>query len=180
MIQHYATRRQLLASIPQHGIIAEVGVFAGDFAAEILAVCQPKELHLIDCWSAPVTCSDPQGQNTRKVTDMAALYQEVAARFQSDPRVVLHWGDSVETLDQFAPGYFDFIYVDGDHSYEGCWRDLVAAARATRSVMGGHDYQRRKFPGVVRAVDEFCAAQPWRLTHLADDYFPSYVLQRAA
>jgi hypothetical protein len=57
------------------------------------------------------------------------------------------------------------IYVDGDHSYQGCKKDLDVAYRKLKSggLLLGHDYEmnmkkaHQAYPfGVRRAVDEFC------------------------
>ncbi len=52
-------------------------------------------------------------------------------------------------------GSFDFVFIDADHNYESvvddiaCWRSKVRSG----GWLGGHDYNK-KFPGVVKAVDE--------------------------
>lgn len=45
----------------------------------------------------------------------------------------------------------DLVHVDGDHSYEGCRRDLEWALEVEPRVIIGHDYLLE--PGVKRAVD---------------------------
>lgn len=66
-------------------------------------------------------------------------------------------------------GGLDFVFVDGDHSYEGCLADIRAWLPLVRDggVIAGHDYD---WPGVRRAVDEvfgdrveFCAPRSWRV-----------------
>ena len=47
----YRNRIELCAAlIPPGTIGAEVGVFEGAFAAQLLTACQPAHLHLIDLW----------------------------------------------------------------------------------------------------------------------------------
>ena len=43
-------RRSVLALISPGSICAEIGVWQGDFAAQILETCRPIKLHLIDPW----------------------------------------------------------------------------------------------------------------------------------
>jgi len=54
-------------------------------------------------------------------------------------------------------GVLDFVYIDGDHSYEGCRDDLRIWYPLIRSggIIAGHDYGQ--FQGVTQAVDEFFA-----------------------
>lgn len=40
----------LLSTLNKGGVVAEVGVASGDFSEQILNICQPKTLHLIDYW----------------------------------------------------------------------------------------------------------------------------------
>ena len=63
---------------------------------------------------------------------------------------------------------FDVIFVDADHRYEPCKRDLKTAL--TLLAPGGrlfaHDYGQAadwKWPGVTRAVDELCAEHGLRV-----------------
>ncbi len=58
-----------------------------------------------------------------------------------------------------APRMVDLVYIDGDHSYEGCLADLLNYLPKARLVICGDDYHKRPngepyFPGVVQAVDE--------------------------
>lgn len=51
---------------------------------------------------------------------------------------------------------FDFIFIDGDHDYEGIHRDITLALPyvSPGGVLSGHDYCQERFPGVVQAVTE--------------------------
>lgn len=59
----------------------------------------------------------------------------------------------------------DFLFIDGNHSYEGCKGDILGFGKHVRpgGVIAGHDYgewpdavtgQPREFVGVRKAVDE--------------------------
>jgi SAM-dependent methyltransferase len=145
----YAHRNNYLDDLPKHSICAEIGVWNGDFSAEILRRNDPKELHLIDF--------DIEGFSLRD-------------RFADDPRVVLHEGHSVDILSRFPAEYFDWIYVDAGHDYESVKAD--AAASALRLKRGGimvfNDYifwsHTEALPyGVVQAVNEMCVHNGWRV-----------------
>ena len=55
----------------------------------------------------------------------------------------------------FSDNFFDFVYVDADHSTEACYQDLSAwyPKVKTGKFLAGHDYGRGF--GVVEAVDRF-------------------------
>ena len=56
----------------------------------------------------------------------------------------------------FLDGELDFVFIDGEHSYEAARLDIEAWWPKVRSggLLMGHDYDRQRFPGVCRAVDE--------------------------
>jgi len=51
--------------------------------------------------------------------------------------------------------FCDIVYIDGTHTYEGVQKDLALWAHKATIAVTGHDYWKRKFPGVIRAVDDF-------------------------
>jgi predicted O-methyltransferase YrrM len=54
---------------------------------------------------------------------------------------------------EFPKNFFDFIYIDGDHSYKSVKQDisLWIGKLKKNGIMAGHDYN---WPGVKQAVDE--------------------------
>ena len=64
---------------------------------------------------------------------------------------------SVKASPCFEDGELDFVFIDGEHSYEAAKADIEAWWHKVRSggLLMGHDYDRQRFPGVCRAVDEF-------------------------
>jgi hypothetical protein len=55
----------------------------------------------------------------------------------------------------------DVIYIDAAHEYEAVYQDITKywSLLAPGGTMIGDDYIRSNWPGVVRAVDTFCAEQ---------------------
>ncbi|MGN5134316.1 nucleoside-diphosphate sugar epimerase/dehydratase [Aeromonas veronii] len=53
-------RLALLRKLPIQGVVAELGVAAGDFSRQIVDICAPAQLHLVDIWS-----SDRYGEELR-------------------------------------------------------------------------------------------------------------------
>lgn len=139
-----ASRADLLGLLPRSGRVAEIGTDRGVFARQILKRNAPEELHLIDL-------------------DTSHLAKDVA----EDPRVTVHLGVSTETISSFADGYFDWIYIDADHSHAGCLKD--AEASMTKVRPGGYlvfndfahtDLEHGRY-GVHRAVTQFALQNDW-------------------
>jgi len=115
---------------------AEVGVRDGYNADRIIELCLPKRLFLVDIW------------------DEQWRYDLVMQRF-SRPDVTVLRGDSVRMAQTIEPHSLDWVYIDGDHSYDGCLRDLLAWSDCVRAggSIAGDDYA---FPAVRAAVREAC------------------------
>jgi hypothetical protein len=62
---------------------------------------------------------------------------------------------SEEAAPQIADESLDFVYIDGDHSFDAVMLDLILWSRKVRKggLVGGHDYYRFRSAGVVPAVD---------------------------
>jgi hypothetical protein len=61
---------------------------------------------------------------------------------------------SLAAVTRFPDGYFDAVFIDGDHSYEGVKADIAAWRPKTKGLLCGHDYGKSDLPGVTQAVDE--------------------------
>jgi predicted O-methyltransferase YrrM len=143
----------LLEYLPHGGRVAEIGTGRGDFAREILRVANPRELHLID------HVVQPQAR-------------EMAEDPSFEGRVHVHKADSAEALESFPNAFFDWIYVDAQHTYEGVKRDIAAAKTKVKS--GGYlvfndyimwSYFEMQPYGVVPAVNEFCIEHVWAFVY---------------
>ncbi len=96
---------------------------------------------------------------------------DVYSRFADDRRKLVQSASSDAARD-FAAASLDFVFIDADHSYEGCSADILAWHSKIRGggLLAGHDYHAPDYPswGVKRAVDEY--ARDHSLTvELGDD-----------
>lgn len=147
-------REEILKRMPQGGTCAEIGTQAGDFARRILALLKPVKFHIFDIDFTPF---DRTGFETgiREGT------------------VELHQGDSSSSLAALPDHSFDFIYIDGDHAYDGVVKDLAEAARKIKDDgwIVCNDYtvysplEQIQY-GVYRAVNEFCWREGFEIVYL--------------
>ncbi len=175
-------RRFVLKLAPRGSVCAELGVWQGDFAAEILRVVRPSKLHLIDPWTFMTDDAYSDARYGGKVApDQAAmdrLHESVLARFAgqiANGTVEVHRCGSQEASARFADGSFDWVYVDGNHLYEFVRADLELYDPKLRSggVLAGDDYGEPGWwlDGVTRAVDEFVAAGRYEVVSFAASQF---------
>jgi len=101
------SREEILRRLPKGGICAEIGTKEGFFAEKMLAIVQPAQLHIFEI--------DDAALRARR-TDLLTRRE-----------VEVHLGDSSTMLATFPDDHFDWIYIDGDHSYEGVARDIHVA-----------------------------------------------------
>jgi acetyltransferase-like isoleucine patch superfamily enzyme len=180
------TRNDLLGILPAAKNIAEIGVYRGCFASRINKECSFNQLHLIDPWSL-----DPNDEYVRKYNcrdDMDALYKQILTRFDNEislGKIVLHRDYSYNVAKQLPNNYFDWIYVDGMHSYEAVYKDLIEFAPKMKEdgFILGHDFSntplgRKMMFGVVAAVRRFSGESDWKIILITNEDAPSYLLAR--
>jgi hypothetical protein len=168
----------LLKQMPKNAICAEIGVWRGEFSREIGRRTRPRELHLVDPWlfmpSFPTRWYG--GKAAKDQVEMDEIYQSVCARFADQPQVVVHRRKSMEAVASFTDGYFDWIYIDGDHSYEAVKEDLSNWTQKVKQggFVTGDDYTWRDENNALpvrRAVDEFVAARNISDCNIRDGQF---------
>ena len=174
---YVSTREDLLSLIPSGSVIAEVGVFRGEFAERMLSLCQPSGMHLIDQWSDPSTSGDKDGRNLVSVADMESLYRELCEYYHDKPHVQLHRGDSVGVLSRFPDHFLDAAYLDSSHFYEATLAELDLLFKKIRpgGWLMGHDYYHGC--AVWPAVNEWCIQNHQRVNWVTrEDACPSFAI----
>ena len=148
-------KRPSLDYLCPSAICAEIGVWKGEFSRLILEY-NPECLHLIDPWSSQYPGSSRWYSCAQANLD--SKFEEVMALFANDNRVKIHREFSSQT--EFQKNYFDWVYIDGDHSYEVVKADLHKYYELIKKggFLCGHDYGPTgpdTHGGPKRAVDEF-------------------------
>jgi len=145
-----ASREALLDRLPKRGVVAELGTARGNFARRIVMRTDPRELHLVDI-----------------------EFSNFVDKGLTESRVKRHQGLTHEIIATFPDAYFDWIYVDADHSYSGTLRD--ARSSAPKIKPGGFivfndfahmDPELGRY-GVHRAVTQFAREEGWRVAFFA-------------
>lgn len=122
----------------------EIGVHKGYFS-ETLCKANPALLLVsVDIWQRP------------------QIYDEAIERLKAYRCLPLRT-ESVKAASMFADGFFDFVYIDGDHEYNSVMADIKAWQPKVRvgGIVSGHDYRVSRETAtaarceVVKAVDEY-------------------------
>ena len=162
-LQIVLNRNSFLAQLPKDGVVAEIGVADGQFSQRIMQFASPAKLYLLDAWDSP---------------RYAHYREQVRNKFEEQTKmgqIVIQQGYSVDLLPQFPDHFFDWVYLDTDHSYETTRAELELCRHKVKAggIIAGHDYiigdwELRNRYGVVEAVNEFCVRHNWEmilLTH---------------
>jgi Methyltransferase domain len=168
------TREDLIKSVPRNSVCAEIGVFEGEFSHFIKTTLQPSRLYLVDLFQGPMISGDKNGKNVKRI-QLDQAYHALLGKYCTAPEVSLFRGRSELFLSLLPDAHLDFIYIDGDHRYEGCRVDLSLAREKVKrgGIIAGHDYTSQ-FPGVMQAVDEFCGHHGLSFDLTSEDGCPSY------
>lgn len=133
----------------------EVGVAEGNYSRDFLKLW-PWEYVMVDRW-----CHIPGYDDIMNGPDAEHEVRYQQAKLVADaagPRVKMLRTDSVYAAEQFPDRSLSFVYIDGDHSYDGVCRDIKAWAKklCPNGILAGHDYYNRPPFEVRRAVAELC------------------------
>lgn len=170
------TREELLKFLPQNGVVAELGVDEGNFSQLILSINNPQKLHLIDFWG-----SKRYNQSKRKKVENRFLNHTESGN------VEINIGLSTKVVENFKDNYFDWIYIDTDHSYKVTIEELELYRRKVKTdgIIAGHDYilgnwNRLVRYGVIEAVYEFCNKYDWEIIYLTTELKnnPSFAIRK--
>lgn len=126
-LNKYLRRRIfLLKKMSKNSICAEIGVAQGHFSFKILKYVKPKELYLIDPWEYKENWNkgNIEHNNVWSKENQDLRYQLVKKKFEGNPSVKIIRDKSENALKSFSDNFFDWVYIDGDHSTEAVFRDL--------------------------------------------------------
>jgi len=167
---HPNAQDTILANIREGSVGAEIGVWNGDFSAQILRTVRPSILHLIDPWKCAhddAHLDALYGANKISQEGMDEMQIRVIKRFEraiTAGIVRIHPAPSADVLQKFPDGSLDFVYVDGDHAHQGCLADFHASLRVVKKggLICGGDYGTGGWwgDGIVRAVHKFVSDSP--------------------
>lgn len=136
-----ALYKEMVSRFPDGSHFVEIGSWKGMSAAfmavEIINSNKQIKFDCIDIWSETSYLSEGQD-----------LYgEELMNKFLENIAPVRHIinpirKDSYLAADDYADNSVDFVFIDGDHSYEGCKKDILAwlPKMKKNSVLAGHDY----------------------------------------
>jgi hypothetical protein len=149
---------------------AEVGVFDGENARTIFRVMPGVHLIMVDPW-------DNYSLGSRDYGDIIHRAEERARRRVRKHNATIHKMLSEEAARLVPDNSLDFVYIDGDHSYDHSMLDTILWFRKVKKggVVSGHDYfyneRQNKLAKVTSMVNDYTRVhrvRPWYTTDNRD------------
>jgi hypothetical protein len=148
--------KRRIENIP-YPVGAEIGVYQGQLSDILLREIPGLNLTMVDIWDENVYPCDPilnlkyGGVNAKINFGMAMAVQD---KFSSRAWIVKK--NSTNAVREYRDNFFDFVFIDGNHSYGAVKTDIIAWLPKVKigGWICGHDYNNPAWPGVNQAVNE--------------------------
>ena len=160
----------LINDLPNGIVMAEIGCYAGESSILFLQSGKIKHFYAVDPWSADrngewwnnainMNLSPKMMKRTLEVFDEMEWAEECfdfrIKPYENVTKLKMIFEEALPVLPEL-----DFVYIDGDHSYNAVKKDISNARKIIKAtgVIAGHDYDendRVMNENVVKAVDEF-------------------------
>lgn len=155
---------QLASDLPTDAQVVEVGSWMGASTCFIAGGLKgPRaKIFAVDNFAGLSTCGEDAAWYNRHFQKLGSnstleIFRKNFADLGFASRAEPVVSDSLAAAQTLAAkrGAIDFVFIDGDHSYEGCSKDIVAWAPFVKrgGVMAFHDFGSRAH-GVTRAIFE--------------------------
>lgn len=161
---------------------AEIGVWKGAYSA--LFCKKNPHLHMlcVDPWVSYPAWLDTKNElpPDEAAVFMAQAHEEALGRLAPMPCTIVR-DFSTEAATSVRDGSLDFVYIDGNHTFDAVTADIQAWAPKVKvgGLVAGHDYRHfthKPTIHVIEAVDAYTKAHgidPWFVT--AGDKTPSWL-----
>lgn len=170
--EHFAGKRDKLRGV-------EIGVFRGETSVDLLAAFPQLYLMMVDPWETYESshpyyksgdgCSRQTARQQRDNMAAAMVATNLAANRRTimpmtSERAAASLSGLANRLDGEFDGRFDFVFIDGDHTYAAVKRDIELWWPLVNEggLLCGHDIDHprdlRGLWGVRRGVEEHAAA----------------------
>ncbi len=163
-------RAEFVSSLIKPGDIgAEIGVNMGVFAYHVLLQSQPSKLYLIDPWQYGLQQDVELDPTPEKQRFRDAEYETVCKLFAPYSNIEIVRKKSEDAAIDFPDQLFDYVYIDGEHSYNAVKRDLSNYFPKVKvgGYLIGDDYG---WTGIASAVQGFLSEHRNEVFWLGDPY----------
>jgi predicted O-methyltransferase YrrM len=154
-INHFNRRKEFIQMLAKRGakIGVEVGTDHGKYAQQLCEGIPGLFLSCVDPWT-PYT----EGNEVHDEVEIEQIYQEAIKRLEPYNGQIFR-KTSMEAVKAFLDNSLDFVFIDGNHSYEYVKEDIREWTKKVKpgGIIAGHDYKEDSVNnyGVIQAVNEY-------------------------
>lgn len=155
------------------GNYLELGVFSGT-GLNLWSMFKPQLVIGIDIWDDDKIPEHTDGMSAEM---MRSNYEKSIKVMLGNSSVKLLKGYSNSFVHIFPDEFFDFIYIDDDHSYSATYINLTNwwPKVKTNAIIAGHDFTRHNGFGVIDAVEQFKEEKKITQFHITREETPSFL-----
>jgi hypothetical protein len=128
--------------------VVEVGSWKGRSTTALLEGCRGT-VTAVDNWTGHDPSSNGILESTVAEEDVFGIFVDNTQDYKN---LDIIKGNSAESVERFD-GMVDMVFIDAEHTYEGCKGDLEAWLPKVRKIIAFHDFTP-SWPGVMKAVNE--------------------------
>jgi hypothetical protein len=127
--------------------IVEIGSWKGQ-STKVLLDASQGVVHAVDHFNGSPT---DESKGFAQVQDVYAQFLENVGHYEN---LKVHRMSSMDAVSEFEDGSIDMVWIDADHSHEGCSKDIDAWLPKVKNggLICGHDYG--VCSGVTTSVDD--------------------------
>ena len=168
ILNHFGRRTALIQMLKDRGakVGAEIGTDHGQYAQQLCEGIPGLHLHCVDPWIAYT-----EGNEIHTEEDVNKIYEEAKSRLTGTGATILKI-PSMGAISYFDNDELDFVFIDGNHSYENVLEDITEWTKKVKpgGIVAGHDYIENKECnyGVIQAVKKYTQdnhINPWFILH---------------
>jgi len=164
IIPNFSRRNEFIQILAEREakIGVEVGTDRGVYAKQLCEGIPGLKLYCVDPWVAYTEGNDVHDQNK-----MEQIYKEAYDRVVNRGGTLIR-ETSTDAVEGFEDNELDFVFIDGNHSYENVLEDITEWTKKVKpgGIVAGHDFVKDDINGygVIEAVIKYTTDNhiaPW-------------------